>query len=326
MNQPVQHHYLPKHAYLNFFESPDKGDFVWMYQRNKEPILANIDKVAKERHLYSFTDTNGKYNTQLETIFAEMEQVASKILKKLNNAVGQVSITTQEKTDLAYFLAIQVARTPAFRDSLKEQTAEFAKLNMQMLASNKEAFANTLKGFKERNPDKPDINEVELKEYILSEKYEMKMTGEDYFLKQAIELGDAIFPAIMMKDIFILRSSSEELITSDYPVNLIANPAIPPFYAGGFLLSGILFPIGKKTALFCKNPNDPKDPPSKDEEILVGFKEIPPVQARWANKIAIKRAERFLFSSSHNSKIQDIFNKSSKPKRFYMSSPFSNKS
>ena len=77
MNKPVQHHYLPKNAYLKFFESAEKVGFVWMYQRGEEPIFVDINNAAKERHLYSFTDENGQYNTEFESALAEMERVAS---------------------------------------------------------------------------------------------------------------------------------------------------------------------------------------------------------------------------------------------------------
>jgi len=326
MNQPVQHHYLPKHAYLKFFESPQKEDFIWMYQRGQEAILVNIENAARERHLYSFIDENKKYNSQLESALAEMENVASLVLKKLNDAASQTILTSQEKADLAYFLAMQFARTPAFRDSLKKQAAELAKLHMQTLASDKETLAKALDEVKKRNPGAPDIGVEKMQEFVFGEKYEIKMGGEGYFLKQAIQLGDAICPTVMMKDMSVLRSASVELITSDYPVNLVANPTIPPFYAGGFLMSGILFPIGVKTALFCKNPENPKNPPSKEDKILVGYREIPPTLARWINKITINRAERFLFGSSYDPKIKDIFDKTSQPQRFYMSSPFSKNS
>jgi len=126
----MQHHYLPKNAYLKFFQSPNKPEFVWMYQRRKEPIFVNIDNTAKERHLYSFMDENGQYNTELESTLAEMEMVTSKIFKKLNKVEGPIFISAQEKSELAYFLAMQITRTPAFRDSLKQQATEFAKLHM----------------------------------------------------------------------------------------------------------------------------------------------------------------------------------------------------
>jgi hypothetical protein len=326
MSQPVQHHYLPKEAYLKFFESPDKEDFVWLYQRNEKTILVNTKNVAKERHLYSFTDESGKHDTQLESALAEMEEVVSKILTKINNSDIPIVLTVQEKMDLSYFLAMQVARTPAFRDTLKLQTSEFAKLHMQMLVSDEDVFAHAMEEIKKEEPSVPDIGIKEMQDFVFGEKYTINMSNENYFLKQAIQLGDHLYPTIMMKDMFVLRSPSVEIITSDYPVVLISNPNIPDFYAGGFLMSGILIPIGTNSVLFCKNPDDPKIPPSTNDEFLVGYKEIPPAYARWINKVIIGHAERFLFSSTENSKIKNIFDKTSIPKRFHMSSPFSNKS
>jgi len=325
MSQPIQHHYLPKQAYLKFFESPQNKDFIWMYQRGEETILVNTKNVAKERHLYSFTDDDGKYNTQLESALAEMETVASKILKKINDSNAPIILTLQEKMDLSYFLAMQVARTPAYRDMLKQLAVELVKLHMQTLASNEKAFKHAMHEVKKDKPEMPDVSIKEMREFIFGEKYMIEMGNSNYFLKQAIQSGDHLYPTIMMKDIFVLRSQSVELITSDYPVTLISNPAIPPFYAGGFLMSGILIPIGTNSALFCKNPDDPKMPPKNYDKILVGYKEIAPAYARWINKVTINHAERFLFGSVSNQKIKELFDRTSTPKRFYVSSPFSGK-
>src|SRR5437868_665906 len=124
---------------------------------------------------------------------------------------------------------MQVARTPAFRESLKQQAAEFVKLNMQTLASNKDAFTHALQEAKKEKPDMPDVSFEEMRKFIFGEEYKIEMGNENYFLKQAIQLGDHIYPTIMMKDFFILKSKSVEFITSDYPVNLIPHPGVPAF-------------------------------------------------------------------------------------------------
>ncbi|MGD0576867.1 MAG: DUF4238 domain-containing protein [Candidatus Staskawiczbacteria bacterium] len=322
-NKPVQQHYLPKKAYLKFFESPEKEGSIWMYQRKGEPVLASIENVAKERHLYSFTDENGNYNYELEVAFSEMEQIASNILKKMNEATGEIFLTGQEKFDLAYFLAMQAARTPAFRELQKKQAEEFAKLNMKARASNKDILARDLERTRKENPGLPDVSVEDMQDFIMNDRYKLDWgkKNDNYFLKQAIELGDHIFPTVAMKDILMLKSEFE-FITSDYPVMLISDPSIPPFWAGGFLHSGILFPIGKNTALFLKNPLKPTQPPAADEQIVVGYKKIAPAFARWVNKTVIGYTERFLFSSSLEPKIKEIFDKTEPPKRFYMDSPF----
>ena len=325
MNKPIQHHYLPKNAYLKFFHSLEKPEFIWMYQRGKTPIFVNINNVAKERHLYSFTDEKGQYNTELESALAEMEVVVSKIFEKINKVEGPIFISAQEKSDLSYFLAMQVVRTPAFRDFLNQQAVEFAKLYIQTLASNKDAFTHVVNEVKKEKPDMPDISFEEMQEFIFGEKYAIEMGNKNYFLKQAIQLGGYIYLTIMMKDMFILKSKSVEFITSDYPVVLISNPSVPAFYGGGFLMSGVLIPIGTNTVLFCKDPDKPKEPPKKDDAIHLGYREIPPVQVREINKITINHAERFLFAASNDVKIKRLFDKTKVPKRFYMDSPFSRK-
>jgi len=323
MSQPKQHHYLPKNALLRFFESQEKEGFLWMYQRGKDSIFVNKDNIAKEKHLYSFANKDGSYNAELESALAEIEGVVSPILGRLNGVTQQITITAQEKSELSYFLAMQVVRTPGFRSLLKKQAAEMIKLHMQMFASNKDVFARSLKEVQKDNPNTPDVNIEEMQDFIFSEKYTIEVGNENYFLKQAIKLGDHIYPAIMMKDIFILKSKSVEFITSDYPVALISNPAVPHLYGRGFLLSGVLVPIGTHTALLCKNPNITNETPKFDDNIFIAYKDATPSLAEWVNNVVINHAERFLFSSTKNIEINKKFNKTFPPKRFHVSSPFS---
>jgi hypothetical protein len=62
----MQQHYLPKRAYLRFFEVPNKLGCIYLYQRQKKIVLASLNNVAKEKHLYSFTDKDGQINSGLE--------------------------------------------------------------------------------------------------------------------------------------------------------------------------------------------------------------------------------------------------------------------
>ena len=322
MNKPVQHHYLPQGAYLRFFESPEKKGFVWMYERGRKPILVNIKNAAKERHLYSFLEEDGKYNTELESAFAEMEQIAIPVIKKLNNANRAMFLTTQEKSDLSWFLAMQFVRTPAFRNELKKIRIEFTKIYMRSLASNKKAFAQKLEAARKWKPSTPKVSVEDMQEFVFSDRYDVKITGgNNYFLKQVVKLGDRIWAAIMMKNVFILRTTSNYFITSDYPVNLISDPSADPFLSGGFLMAGVLVPIGSETALFFKNTQDFKDP-NKKKKVFVDYYEITPERAEWINSVNISRAERFLFGASNDTKIKELFDKTTVPKRFYMDSPF----
>lgn len=325
MNKPVQHHFLGKNAYLRFFESPEKEEFVYMYQRGSETIHVNIDKVAKERHLYSFVDKKGERDTVLETGLTEIEEKATPILQKLNEARGPVTLTVQEKVDLSAFFAMQAARTPAFRNALQKQYAELVKLNAQIHYSDKDVLERAINELRAANPDVPDVSIEEIQKQLFEENPNFQVTGNNYFLKQAMELAMDMYPAILMKDIFILKSDSTEFITSDHPVALIRNPEVPPHIGGGFLMAGVLIPIGSKTTLLLKNPPKPKEPPTKDEVIQVGYKDISQKEVADINKVTMNHAERFLYGPIASAEIKEEFDKTSTPKRFIVSSPFSKK-
>ncbi|MDQ6734453.1 MAG: DUF4238 domain-containing protein [Nitrospirota bacterium] len=84
MSGPVQHHYLPKSAYLRFVEPEEKPDFIYLSQRDQEIVLVNTRKIAKERHLYSFTNQNGLLDSSVEQMLGDFEQRATPVLGKFN--------------------------------------------------------------------------------------------------------------------------------------------------------------------------------------------------------------------------------------------------
>ncbi len=122
---PVQQHYLPKAAYLRFFEVPHRPGFVWMYQRQKEPILVSSERVAKERHLYSFTAEGGVLSTEMETHLQRIEDAARPILERLINAPGDVTISSDEEVTLALFASFQSHRTPGSRRAMAHLATKF---------------------------------------------------------------------------------------------------------------------------------------------------------------------------------------------------------
>src|SRR5262245_13258196 len=114
MSESVQHHYLPKEAHLRFFEDPRRSGFIWMYQRDASPVQVNLEKAARERHLYSFP-ADGMLSDQIERDLAVLEEQTLPILSKITQASGEVTITAEEEYLLAGFAAFQATRTPAQR-------------------------------------------------------------------------------------------------------------------------------------------------------------------------------------------------------------------
>src|SRR3989442_239451 len=142
----MQQHYLPKGAYLSFFEIPDRPGLIYFYRRGEATIVVSTHNVAKEKNLYSFIDREGKLNDQVEIGLAEFEGLVIPLLTKLNAAREGFEITLHERNLLMTFVSLQAARTPTFRHMLKQSAARFSQIMMQGYASSKETFTKLFEG------------------------------------------------------------------------------------------------------------------------------------------------------------------------------------
>ena len=67
--------------------------------------MVNTHRVAKERHLYSFMDETGGYNTTIEAALAEVEEEAKPVIGKLNHPTENLQVTAEEKARLVRFVS-----------------------------------------------------------------------------------------------------------------------------------------------------------------------------------------------------------------------------
>ena len=314
LNSPIQHHYVPQ-VYLSFFESSEKPGSVYFYRRGAGPRLVSTRKVAKERHLYSFTDKAGKLNTFVETALSKLESDVKPILVRLNAAKESISLSTDETSLLFTFISVQAARTPAFRKVIKQMSVNLAQMTLQQAVQNIDWLRDRL-----AEQNQSDITAEELQEFILDDsKYTIETDG-DYYLLEQLRLQMEIHKAISIKNPVLLKSEESPFITSDFPVTLVKDPRAPSYYGAGFLTSTIYLPLGQHTCLLLVNPPVPEC--SDPSEMWVGLSKIPPSKVRWINKLMVHSAEKYLFASNYNQKIQKIFDATTNPERVEFSSPF----
>lgn len=323
MSRPVQQHYLPKSAYLSFFEVPTKPGFIYFYQRGQKTILVNVHNVAKERHLYSFVGEDGSYDFEIENILADLETKSKPILNNLNDSQGSLFITAEEKVILSTFISFQVCRTPAFIKTIQDLVAGFMDIYASTFAQNREAFAATVEKMKKVDPAHFNhaTDAEELRKFILDGEYEIQPNRE-YSKAQALKAWDDIFPSILMKKISVLRVDGEVFITSDHPVALVRDPKAPPLYGGGFLMSPVLLPIGRQCTLLLVNDENPPPLNTPDEPVFVPLIRISPHHARQINKYTVLNAEKYLFSSENNNSLKELFGQTHRSKRVQWSNPF----
>ncbi len=302
MSTPVQQHYIPR-MYLKYFVAPEKKDSVWMYMRNKEPRLSNIRSVATQRHLYSYLEADGKYNTDTESKLAEVESVVSESLEKLNSAENNIIISEQEKTKIAYFLALQAVRLPSSQKFFERYFTDYKKI-VQHLASDESVF----------NKERPRLIEkygLHKASYINFEYIQQLSSAIDDFdvgdKKTSLDgniglANNTLYPAFLAKDMTILKSERIKFITSDSPIAYIPHD-MNKIDIG---TCDIHFPISHNKALFFVEKNPSKL--GKDQN-LYAITNIEPTYARTMNKKIISDARMFLFGSECDEKIKELFDK-----------------
>lgn len=202
MSQPVQHHFLPERAYLKLFDTPDRPDYIYLYQRGIDPVLVNIEKAARERHLYTFENEHGEKSTDVEAALGQIEQAAGPVLRKLADASRELMLTLAEKVQMMQFIAFQAFRTPAQRDGIGKVTAEVMTKIMKTSGSGKSLFERTLDDFEKLHPELPKEGKEMALEGFMSGKIQVKIDPQ---YAMALALGPAIdvFPYLMMKEMLL---------------------------------------------------------------------------------------------------------------------------
>jgi len=313
MAGPIQHHFLPERSYLKHFEIPGNLNFIFQYQRNKEPVVLNIEKAAKERHLYTFTDEKGNKSTHIESALAQIEDQAAPVIQRLADSPGRLEIDLSEKYCLAAFIAFQAVRTPAYRDGISRMSEEMMTKTMQMSLSGKTVFDQIVDQTKESHPGLPAGGEEKVRQAFREGKITIKM-NEEIAMAMALGTAEVIIPALMMKEMAILKAPMGSwFVTCDHPVSLVRRRDVPASF-GGFVFSDAALPLGRSCTLYMSNPEVIPDP--KEAPTAIEYSEVTAERVHEINKSVIRSAERFLFASENNPALKKLFDATVPPKRF----------
>ena len=255
-------HYVPQ-FFLKNFATVDDPNSVFAYQRDKEPFKTTANSVAAKNDMYVFSEkaTGGKKNAELEGLFAELEGVAKPIIERIIKT-ARLSLSDQEFGTLCEFFGFLHTRNLAHRELLKNMITTFQKTELKIMAQDPEHLKEVLK----RATNKIDADDpaaVErLRDSILNFDQHFKVgygkENDDYFLKQAVLIGNELID-ILFKKKWNLLLAKEGLffVTSDNPIVLLPPPARPPFYGVGFTNGIVAIPISPHHCLFLTDDEEP---------------------------------------------------------------------
>ncbi len=160
-------HFADENGILHFFnrESPEKG------VRGQTP-----NTLFFERHLYTFTDLDGRKDFSTEEIFSKLEGEADPIICKIvvNARKGlSPNLSPAEKNSWAAFLYLSWSRLPAMRDS---STSSQAQLDEQQRAFKR------FKGI----PDNEAIDFAEFEGFLQQQIWPRAIQGSSRFIEDRI--------------------------------------------------------------------------------------------------------------------------------------------
>ncbi len=240
----MEQHYIPR-FYLEAFQDPTTP-------AGQTPALwiTDLKNVGKRTDYYAFPD-GGQANQKVEDLLSQIESHAAPIVARLRQ--GQEGLASQERADLAYFMAFLATRVPVFRDAIETFMAELAEDVMTMSASHTEYFKRT---YRKANAGK-EFTEAEIedaRQAILRRAYKVR-AKPPLSLAAAVEAAnDTIYPVLVeMRWAFLSAGEGASFLTCDNPVSWVDPTLRPGFYGSGLAMKKVevTFPIGPKLCLLA---------------------------------------------------------------------------
>lgn len=106
-------HYVPQFLLKNFGRG--KKDQLWVFDKPRgRSFFTNAKNVASESRFYDF-EVDGETVT-LEPILTKIESAAKQVIKKILDEDTLGALNEEERSELAVFCSIQMARTRNFRE------------------------------------------------------------------------------------------------------------------------------------------------------------------------------------------------------------------
>lgn len=274
--------------------------FVWVYKKDDGAIIkSSVKDTAVHRHYYSFKTQSGTRDSQtLEKRFSEIEGSTAKIFKKI---VDQQSLSNEERSLFAFFLALILTRVPNFRDNIENATAQLMKRMSIIMASHKDHFETHIKNFERKTGEKIEMPVEELRQYILKGEYDVKVGNPDYSLSFMFENAKEIAPIFYeMRWAFFETTNNQYFLTSDNPL-YYTDPTYKPgsFYGVGLLNKKIevTFPVSKNL-MFLATWEGPEGYLSSNQKIRDIF-----------NRRTIISAQNFVFAPENSTALSTLVQK-----------------
>lgn len=250
LDGPKRQHYLPC-FYLDGFAT---DGLVAVYDREKNEVRRQQPKdTTVIGHFYTMEDAEGRRRFEIEALLSEYEGKASPVIKKL--AVKE-TISADERSDLAIFMALGAMRTPDIVESLQLMNSDL----ILEIAKRIYADVNRIAADLRKDPAYAGMsdNEVRAEGQAMVDMVQndglTAQTSEKWAVRMAIKMSLAVAPTFAGRDWVIAHRDNDRksFVTTDAPVVLTSTePREPSIYGSGFASADALvaFPLTQSCVL-----------------------------------------------------------------------------
>jgi hypothetical protein len=319
-----RHHYVPE-FYLKSFgikeDSANKGR-LWRFERGASvPIAVPPRRAAVEIDYNTVALPSGERTDVFEKFLSTVETGVNSILPNAICTEGRV-LNHVEREKLAFFIVISMLRVPESRNRINKLRADIAEMSMHTAARVPGRFESLMEEVEARTGKKPGATPQQVREFILGRKYRIKVpsiVSLDMMFREAKEL----WPVIFHMQWNVLTTDSDDLFfTSDNPV-VYVNPHAGGFWGGALLDVGVelTFPISPRRCLVathdallrqkaaaCSTPQEVGHLISSTP-VKMNYDTASNVIVREINRRTVRRATRWVFSSTNNVGLQRFMEK-----------------
>ena len=279
-NEPRKHHSTPRSVLRNFTINSDGRRLFVFDKQERRSFVASVDDAGAERDFNRVQV--GDRDLNYESLFQELDDRLAMVVNRLVQEMSVANLETDELRDLPTLVACQLVRTKLQRTTTVEISRQLAERIKEL-------------GLAEPRP----ISDADARRIAL---------------KQLFRLDEYAVP-ISEKDIILLISRQQQLLTSDNPV-VVYNTF--PYGQTGLKSPGVelYYPLAPHLclALYCPSireilgeaidPNHPRPRPTDPfmfelYNALVGQRtlEIPEEYSTYLNTLQISQSSRFLYSN-----------------------------
>jgi len=250
LDGPKRQHYLPR-FYLDGFAT---DGLVAIYDREKNEVRRQQPKdTTVIGHFYTMEDAQGRRRFEIEALLSEYEGKAAPVIRKL---AAKETITADERSNLAVFMALGAMRTPDIVESMQQMNSGLVLEMTKRMYANVETVAADLRKDPDYAGKSDDELRVEAQAMVdLAQNGGLTVqTNQKWAVAMAIKMSLGVAPIFAGRDWVITHRDTDKksFVTTDAPVVLTSTaPRQQSIYGVGFGSADALvaFPLTQSCVL-----------------------------------------------------------------------------